>query len=263
VLAHHDAAGRDDGFSIIAHDMTQWLKGEQELRELHEEQRRLSAQLIAVQETERHRIAADIHDSIGQSLSLIKLQVSTAEAQLKSGANSDALATLNSLLPRVQNAIGEVRRVATDLHPSMLEDLGILPTLTWFFRELETAFPGIRIEKQFSVMEHEVPRALRIVIFRILQEAVSNIVKHAAPQSINVKLKRSTDRLYFDIEDDGLGFDPKTIMGIDYSGRGFGLSSMKERARFSGGVYVLRSSVGQGTSIHVEWPLRKHDQEAQ
>jgi len=255
IIAHYDADGRHEGFSIVEHDMTHWLLGEQALRESHVELARLSAQLITVQETERKRIAADVHDGIGQSLSLIKMRVSTAAGQLERGAADEALATLKGLIPQVHEAIDEVRRVATDLHPSSLDDLGILATLAWFFREVEAACHGIRVEREFTVKESDVQPALRIVIFRILQEAVSNIIKHATPGRIQVKLKHYGDHLLLSIEDDGCGFDTGSVIGIDCSGRGFGLSSMKERARLSGGSYLLRSAPGQGTQIQVEWPV--------
>jgi signal transduction histidine kinase len=254
IIAHYGQDGMHEGFSIVEHDMRAWLEGEQALRDSNAELARLSAQLISVQETERRRIAADIHDGIGQSLSLIRMRVATAVGQLEIGDAAAALATLNGLLPQVKDAIGEVRRVATDLHPSSLEDLGILPTLSWFFREIETACQGVRVEREFVVSEADIHPSLRIVIFRIIQEAVSNILKHATPRRIRVRLQRRRDALQLRIEDDGCGFDPASIAGIDCAGRGFGLSSMKERARFSGASYQLRSAIGQGTRIEVEWP---------
>lgn len=255
IIAHYAANGQHEGFSIVEHDMTAWLRGEQALRESHAEQARLSAQLITVQETERQRIAADVHDGIGQSLSLIKMRLTTAAGQLEKGAPSAALATLKNLIPQVRDAIDEVRRVATDLHPSSLDDLGILATLAWFFREVEAACLGVRVDQELTVSEADIHPSLRIVIFRILQEAVSNIVKHAMPGRIQVKLQHHGDRLLLSIEDDGCGFDPASVVGIDCAGRGFGLSSMKERARLSGGHYLLHSAPGQGTRIQIEWPL--------
>jgi signal transduction histidine kinase len=196
-----------------------------------------------------------VHDGIGQSLSLIKMRLSTAASQLEKGAPGEALATLKNLIPQVHGAIDEVRRVATDLHPSSLDDLGILATLAWFFREVEAACLGIRVDQELTVSETDIHPSLRIVIFRILQEAVSNIVKHAMPGRIHVKLKHHGDRLLLSIEDDGCGFDPASVVGIDCAGRGFGLSSMKERARLSGGHYLLHSAPGQGTRIQIEWPV--------
>lgn len=255
IIAHYGANGQHEGFSIVEHDMTAWLRGEQALRESHAELARLSAQLITAQETERQRIAADVHDGIGQSLSLIKMRLSTAASQLEKGAPGEALATLKNLIPQVHGAIDEVRRVATDLHPSSLDDLGILATLAWFFREVEAACLGVRVDQELTVSEAQIHPALRIVIFRILQEAVSNILKHAMPRRIRVKLKHLGDRLLLSIEDDGCGFDPASVIGIDSAGRGFGLSSMKERARLSGGHYLLHSAPGQGTRIQIEWPV--------
>ena len=255
VIAHYGVNGQHEGFSIVEHDMTAWLLGEQALRESHAELARLSEQLISIQETERRRIAADIHDGIGQSLSLIKMRVSVAAAQLENGATAEVQAALKGLMPLVQDTIDEVRRVATDLRPSSLEDLGILATLAWFCREVEATCQGIRVDREITANESDIHPELRIVIFRIIQEAVSNIVKHAMPRRIRVVLRRYSDHLMLGIEDDGCGFDPADVVGIDCTGRGFGLSSMKERARLSGGRYELRSARGQGTRIQVEWPI--------
>lgn len=254
VLAHSGTDGRPEGMSVVMHDLTEWVKGEQALRQSHGELRRLSAQLISIQEADRQRIAADLHDGIGQSLSLLRLQAGAALKQLDAGATAEARRLLDNLLPQFKEAVAEVQRLSTDLHPSSLEDLGILATLSWFFRELESTCGEIEVAKEFGVRESEVPPSLRIAIFRILQEAVNNIVKHAAPSRIEVRLARSGDDLQLSIADDGRGFDPGSVTACDHPERGFGLSSMRERATLSGGIYDLHSAVGEGTRIRVVWP---------
>lgn len=254
VIAHQGFDGRFDGMSAVMHDMTEWLKGENALRQSHLELRRLSAQLISVQEDERKRIAADLHDGIGQSLSLMQMHVGEAMKQLEGGNGDEALRALRLLKPKLKETMTDVRRLSTDLHPASLEDLGILATLSWFFRELDAACGGIRVDKDFGVCEADVPPALRVAIFRILQEAVSNIVKHAAPTRIGVRLHKRGNDLLLAIEDNGRGFDPASPALRDHPGRGFGLSSMQERARLSGGIYELHSAVGRGTRISIVWP---------
>ncbi|MBI4986035.1 MAG: PAS domain-containing protein [Rhodocyclales bacterium] len=254
VIAHRDVDGRHEGTSVVMHDLTEWLKGEQALRQSHMELRRLSAQLMSVQEIEAQRIAADLHDGIGQSLSLMKLQVTTAVKKFEAGATADALRLLHNVLPKFNDAMSEVRRMSTDLHPASLEDLGILATLAWFFRELEETCCGIEVTRALNVRESDVPPPLRIAIFRILQEAVSNIVKHAEPKRIDVKLEKCDGDLQLSIVDDGRGFDPVSITTHGHPLRGFGLSSMRERAKLSGGVYRMESALGRGTCIRVVWP---------
>jgi signal transduction histidine kinase len=151
-----------------------------------------------------------------------------------------------------------VRRVSTELRPSILDDLGILPTLSWFFREFEAACDDIAVEKAFNVAEHEVPVPLQITLYRILQEATNNIVKHAGADRVRVRLDRVGEMLHLLIEDNGCGFDPDGIRCVDGQGRGLGLLSMKERAMFSGGTYHLASAPGCGTRIEVSWPCGQY-----
>jgi len=218
------------------------------------ELRRLSAQLLTIQESERQRIATDLHDGLGQSLTLIKLAVENMTSLLAENSFSETEASLKQLKLKVQNAFGELRRVAMDLRPSTLDDLGILATLSWFFREFEGACRGIKIEKQLLVQESQIPAPLKIAIFRILQESVSNIVKHAQADHIRVTLKKSGDTLHLSIEDNGQGFETAGRDNYCPLDRGLGLVSMKERAKFSGGTYQIESVIGQGTCIFVSWP---------
>jgi signal transduction histidine kinase len=218
------------------------------------ELRRVSAQLLTIQESERQRIATDLHDGLGQSLTLIKLALEDVTGLLAANALSEAETSLQQLKTKVQDAFGELRRVAMDLRPSTLDDLGILATLSWFFRDFEGACRGIKIEKHLLVQESNIPVPLKITIFRILQEAVSNIVKHAKADHIRVSIKKAGDALHLSIEDDGEGFDPAGLDNYCPLDKGLGLVSMKERAEFSGGTYQIESAIGQGTRISVSWP---------
>lgn len=226
----------------------------EELRDSREELRRLSGLLLSIQEDERRRIALDLHDGLGQSISLVKLSIEKAARLLAAGAITEAGDSLRQLLPRVEEALVDVRRVSTELRPLILDDLGILPTLSWFFREFEAVCGGIVVERAFNVAEHDVPVPLHITLYRILQEAVHNIAKHSAASRVRVGLDRRDDELHLVIEDNGCGFDPDSVKCVEGETRGLGLLSMKERASFSGGTYHLRSAPGQGTSITVSWP---------
>jgi len=226
------------------------------LCEAREELRRLSLLSISIQEDERRRIALDLHDGLGQSLSLLKLSIEKAARLLAEGGTTEAGEFLRQLAPRVDQALAEVRRVSTQLRPSMLDDLGMLPTLSWFFREFEAAGAGIVLEKSIKVAEADVPVALRITIFRIIQEAFHNIVKHSAADRVRIRLDRIGNGLQLQIADNGCGFDPAAIEWIEGTTRGLGLLGMRERASASGGTYHLHSAPGHGTSISVRWLLR-------
>ena len=147
----------------------------------------------------------------------------------------------------------EVRRVAMDLRPSTLDDLGILATLSWFFRELEAACRDVKVIKVFTVQEESVPGPLKITIFRILQEAVGNIIKHAKADLIHVNLNKAGDMIHLLIEDNGQGFDQAGMANYCTLEKGLGLMSMRERAKLSGGTFAIESTAGQGTRIFVSW----------
>lgn len=232
---------------------TQRYRAEESLRHSEEELRLLSGQLMSIQETERKRIAADLHDGIGQSLSVIKLSIEQAAYSLSKGGAREALEALQQLAPRVKDAIVEIRRISMDLRPSTLDDLGILPTLSWFFREFEAAAKGITVERNINAVESDIPMPLKVVIFRILQEAVSNIVKHAGASRIRFGLEKDNDTLIFRVEDNGKGFDMAAFH--DMPPEGLGLRSMQERARLSGGQYQIKSVPGQGTSLRITWQV--------
>jgi signal transduction histidine kinase len=218
------------------------------------ELRRLSAQILTIQENERRRIATDLHDGLGQSLTMIWLGVEECKNLLAANALKEAEASLLHLSQTVKDAFCELRRIAMDLRPSTLDDLGILATLSWFFRELENTCHGIKIEKCLLIQECEIPAPLKITIFRILQEAVSNIVKHAKANHIRVSLMKEEGMLHLSIEDNGLGFNPAGLVCNLPQEQGIGLTSMKERANFSAGKFKIESVIGQGTQIRVSWP---------
>lgn len=217
----------------------------------------MQTRLLAIVEDERRRIALDLHDGLGQSLSLIKLSIENSAKLLAEGATHAAGESLRELIGRVTEALVEVRRVSTELRPSILDDLGILPTLSWFFREFQAVCGGIVVEKTFNVSGQDVPVPLHITLYRILQEATHNIVKHAAADRVRVRLEFLDDALVLQIEDNGRGFDPDSVKLVEGQTRGLGLLSMKERAALSGGTYQLRSAPGQGTCITVSWPCGK------
>ncbi len=254
MIANQDRHGLVAGFSVVEQDMTAWVVAENALRHSQGELQRLSDQLITIQETERQRIAADLHDGLGQSLSLIKLSLEDAARQADESAPGVAEA-LRRLLPKVKGTLVEVRRISMDLRPSTLDDLGLLATLSWFFREFEEHCRTIKVERDCTIQESEVPGPLKISLFRILQEAVNNIVKHAEATLIRVSLKRDGDLLRMTIEDNGKGFDPaERAIRPTPEGGGLGLRGMKERARLSGGTLTVESAPGEGARINIWWP---------
>lgn len=255
IIAHRDTNGELGSLSTILRDISERVRAAQALQDLYEERQCLSSQLVTIQENERRRIALDLHDGLGQSLSLIKHAVENASGLVQAGAADAAVVALDQLVPRIKEALMEVRRVCTDLRPSLLDDLGILLTLSWFFREFEAGCPQIHVKKSIHVVEHDVPASLHITLYRILQEATHNILEHAHASQVRVVLQRNGDLLQLQIEDNGDGFEPDNFVLADGQRRGLGLLSMRERATLSGGVYRLQSSPGRGTRIEIDWRI--------
>ena len=221
---------------------------EDNLRESESRLHHLSSQLLAAQENERRRIARELHDSIGQSLAATKFILEKKLSQLSKGSPPPGV-TLEDVIPMIQNAIEESRRISMDLWPSVLDDLGILSAISWFCRQFEIVYSSISIEKQLDMQEDEVPVPLKVVIYRVLQETLNNIAKHSQADRVYISLWKQDGQIELTIEDNGIGFDPET------SRKGLGLVSMKERVEFSGGMLAIESDLGSGTTIRATWTI--------
>ena len=226
---------------------------ERRVEERTAELRRLSSQLIEVQERERKRIARELHDSIGQFLAAIKFGLENAINKMPENTAKESLELFRGLIPLVQEASDEVRKIHTDLRPGLLDDLGIVATISWFCREFERLYSGLRIEKEIYIEEKAIPESLKTVIFRILQEALHNVAKHARAGLVRIALTKADDRINLFLQDNGQGFDIDRALPSDRSERGFGLTSMKERAELSGGSFAIYSAPGAGTTIRASW----------
>ena len=226
---------------------------EDALLKTQEQLRITSAQRLITQERERRKIATEVHDSIGSSLSAVKFRLDSTIQQMEKGSASRE--SLEGLLSTVQNAIEESRRIQSNLRPSMLDDLGILPTIEWHSREYGKMYPHIRIEKRVDLTEEEVPQSLKTVIYRISQEALNNIAKHGNATLVILSLQRRDGSIELAIQDNGQGFNVAETLSRESSKRGLGLSSMKERAELSGGAFAIESILGKGTTLRVSWPL--------
>ena len=226
---------------------------EDTLRETQKQLRFVSAQRLIAQEQERRKIATEIHDSIGSALSAIKFKVDSTMQQMEKGSAPSE--SLEGLLPTVQQAIEESRRIQMNLRPSILDDLGILPTIQWQCREYQNMYPHIRIEKRIDLPEDKIPDSLKTVIYRISQEALNNIAKHGKANLVIFSLQNVDGTIELAIQDNGQGFNVRETLSKESSKRGLGLSSMRERAELSGGSFAIESAEGKGTIIRASWPL--------
>ncbi|RPI74124.1 MAG: PAS domain S-box protein, partial [Desulfobacteraceae bacterium] len=224
------------------------------LKQSETELRRLSAKLLKAQESERKLVALELHDGIGQGMSAVKFGVENGLQKMEKGDPAGAGEALKPLIPMIQQTMEDVRRMARNLWPSILDDLGILAALSWFTREYEKIYAPITVERRIELEEKDVPNDLKIILFRIIQEALNNIAKHSHAQQVYLALEK-TDEILLTIRDQGRGFEVEKMLSGDSSGRGLGLAGMKERAELSGGRFTIQSRPGEGTVIRASWAV--------
>jgi signal transduction histidine kinase len=208
----------------------------------------LSHRLVEVQEEERRRLAQELHDEIGQVLTGLKLMLDSSVSL----ASPQLVERLSRAQYEVNELIGQVRQISLDLRPAMLDDLGLLPTLLWFFDryKLQTE---VEVEFSHTGMEgRRLPPAVETAAYRVVQEALTNVARHAAVKRVSVHLMVVEERLVIQIEDRGAGFDPEAVM---QGGDSRGLVGMRERVGSLDGELVVESSPGSGTSLIVELPI--------
>jgi PAS domain S-box-containing protein len=236
-------------------DTTERKHMEEALRESEKTLKILSSHLFTAQEDERKRLAYELHDGIGQSLSAIKFCTETLQSQFGEYADAKDNSSLRKIISLTQNAIEEVRKISMDLRPSTLDDLGILATIAWFCREFQSIYSSIHIESKIDIKEQEVPDSIKTVIFRVIQEALNNVGRHSKADYVRLSLRKTEGHIEFIVEDNGIGFDLTETHATRSLVKGFGLAGMRERVEFSGGIFIVMSMKGAGTFIRARWPI--------
>ncbi len=227
---------------------------EQAQRQSEERLRFLSSELLSAQEGERGRIARELHDGVGQSLGSLKVRVEAILKKASRGEGQVDLQLVKNLSPILRAAMEEVRSISMGLRPSIIDSLGLVATISWFCREFGASHPGIEIEQKVEVTEEEIPERLKIVIYRILQEAFNNSARHSRADRLRVSLRRENGRLSLLVGDNGRGFDTTMLSSPPPGGGGFGLVSMRERAELSAGSFSVESRPDKGTTLQASWP---------
>jgi signal transduction histidine kinase len=161
-----------------------------ELEKANEALRHLSSKLLSAHEGERKRIASEIHDIIGACLSAIKFKVEGALQLIEEKDPATVTKSLEVIIPVIQEGVEECRRIQMDLRPSILDDLGLLAILSWFCRRFQAIYSGIRVEQEVAIQESEIPEPLKIVAFRVTQEAMNNIAKHSGVDFVCLSLQK-------------------------------------------------------------------------
>ena len=224
-----------------------------ELDTLNQIRRRLLAKTISAQEEERKRLARELHDDSAQTLTAVLMTLKTAEDALPSSPDHAQKALAGSR-SQVDMALREIRKAILDLRPSVLDDLGLASAVRWY-ADKHLRPLGVKVSLEISGDEEGATGTAATAIFRIVQEAVSNIAKHSQTKNAKISLEFRQSEVLVLVEDDGRGFDPDSLKLPQDSGRGLGLLGMRERAELFGGTVEIESSPGKGTRVRVRVPF--------
>ena len=227
---------------------------EKALRESERQLHLLSSHLLTAQETERKRISMELHDELGQALMLLKLRISFVENRLpktQRGLREECEHTLHYIDQIIEN----VRRLSRDLRPSMLEDFGLVSALHRLADDFSKHY-NIQIQVEVEAINQVIPLKSQVMIYRIIQEAMTNIRKHAQASQVRILARIKSGQVHFTVEDDGRGFSFEHLKALKEEEKGLGLVSMEERVRILGGSFEIRSQKKTGTRITFTIPAR-------
>jgi two-component system sensor histidine kinase UhpB len=234
-----------DSFNLMAKTLMEKMRLE----------RKYLSQIIEAQENERRRISRELHDEIGQALTAIKFNLDMIDKELPQtlptvrGRLGDAKSLSNQTLTAM-------RQLSMDLRPTMLDELGLIPTLRWYIQNFSNR---LNIDSQFQVIgfEEKLPPQIETAFYRIVQEALNNISKHAGATRVEIFFEHKDSTIFASITDNGRGFDLDRVYHPESPGRSFGIIGMQERVSLLGGKIDIQSSPGCGTRIHIKVPYPK------
>jgi PAS domain S-box-containing protein len=266
-----DSEGKPDGYVIVGRDVTQWKVVEEQLRQFNTELeglvqqkteaivqsnaelRALASHLQDVREEERAAMAREVHDELGQQLTGLKMDLALIEKKWRKGESEALSSQLKATTALLETAIRTVRKIALELRPSILDDLGLLAALEWQSQEFEKR-SGIRTVFSSSVDTIDLPPAVSIGLFRICQESLTNVARHAGATKVCITFQQIEDRLILAVQDDGKGLDTRQQNNAGRP-RTLGLIGMNERALMMGGQLDIVSAPGQGLTLTITIPI--------
>lgn len=216
----------------------------------------LSMRTLTILEADRRSISKELHDSLGASLAAIKFSLEEKELK-RSQADGRLAASLDQEIGYLQDTIKETKRISANLRPTTLDDLGLVATIKWHLRQFQRIYRDIKVDFTTRIEDHNVPEAMQIIIYRLVQEGLSNAAKHgkASAVRLNMAYADGGKSISLLIEDDGCGFDVHEAISRKDPLSGYGLTAMRERCEIFGGSFHIDSKSGRGTRIHAILPV--------
>ncbi len=231
-------------------DITERKEAEDKLKLSYAQISRLSMRLAELQEAEKQKLAQELHDRVGQDLTALGINLNIMRSQLLEKADESFLSRLDDSIVLLQQTAEHMRDVMSELRPSVLDDYGLLSVIKWYGERFSKR-TGIDLNIEAENMSEKLSRTKELTLFRITQEALTNIAKHAHAKKITIQMKEKNGFLVFIISDDGKGFDLK----MKKEKKGWGLFTMQERARSIGGTFSIESEINRGTKVIIEVPI--------
>ena len=250
-----DEEGQLVEIQSVGRDTTELKLAEEALKRSEKVLREVSARRFDAFEDERKRIGLELHDGLAQTMSAIKIWAESAIRMFINQNNEAKVAeSMENVVSLSQRAIEELRRISKNLHPAVLENLGLLAAIDWLCEEFEQLDKSINITKQIDIIENEVSDSLKTVIYRVTQEALNNVFKHSKADLVRISLQKAEGEIRLIVEDDGSGFESGLQNLNNKTGRGLGVIGMEERTKLSGGTFSIESQLLEGTTIKAVWP---------
>jgi PAS domain S-box-containing protein len=249
-----DESGEVAFVATICKDISARKEMEARLQEAQRHLQALSRKSLEAMEADRRSVARELHDSLGGSLAAIKFGLEEVAGQAVVGPVCGS-ALLGTLISHLADTIKETKRISANLRPLSIDDLGLLATIEWYTRQFSQRYEDIHLVRQIEVEEHEIPEDYKIVVYRVIQEALTNAAKHSKADTIHIRLKKDAGYLELEVEDNGCGFNPRQAVESGDGLSGYGLRGMQERAEICGGSISIHSRPGAGTHIKAALPF--------
>lgn len=219
-----------------------------------QELKKMSARILQAQESERKRISVELHDEMGQELTGISINLGVIENLMPADHNPSIKARIAETRRMADLASDQIRDLSFHLRPSILDDLGLIPTLRWYVRQYAERM-DLEVDLKTEDRGMNMTPEIKTLLYRVVQESLNNVAKHAAARQVFIRLERSDNLAVLEIEDDGRGFEINRYVNPGTAKHGLGLIGMRERVEFAGGHFIIQSTPGHGTRLTVEVPM--------